>query len=107
MISTVLFVLGLVFIFIGIFGMYRFPTFHSRLMASTLIDTSGYICILIGIILRWDIHTISIKLLFLIFVIIVINPIFTHFLIQSSWKSGHKEKVKENNENANNPNNGS
>lgn len=107
MISTIVFVIGLIFIFIGILGMYRFRTFHSRLMASTLVDTAGYICVLIGIILRGGLQTATVKIIFLIFVIIVINPVFTHFLVQLSWKSGHKENVKEDDGNANNLDNNS
>lgn len=102
MISTILFIIGLILIFIGILGMYQFKTFHSRLMASTLIDSAGYICILIGIILRWGFQTVTVKFLLLFFAIIVINPIFTHFLVQFSWKSGHKENVKEDSQNGNN-----
>lgn len=95
MISTILFIIGLIFIFIGVLGIYRFKTFHSRLIAATLIDTAGYICILIGIMLRWGFQTVTAKLILLFFAIIVINPVFTHFLVQLSWKSGHKENVKE------------
>lgn len=93
--SLVFFVLGVICMVLGLFGIFRFKTFYARLMASTLIDTAGYLCFLIGVILHFGWNTTSIKLLFLFFAVLVINPIFTHFLIQSSWKSGHKEDVKD------------
>lgn len=86
---------GAIFILIGLFGMIKNRTFYARMMASTVIDTAGYILILLGIIIRSGLNTATVKILFLLFSVIIINPIFTHFIIQSAWKMGHKEDVKE------------
>lgn len=94
MMSNVLMILGVFFISMGLVGIIRFQSFYSRLMASTLIDTAGYILILLGVIIRSGLNTATVKILFLLFGVIMINPIFTHFIIQSAWKTGHKEDVK-------------
>lgn len=93
--SSLLIIGGLLFIAIGLVGMIRFQTFYARLMASTLVDTVGYMLILLGIIILLGFDKITVKVLFLLFGVLMINPIFTHFIIQSAWKTGHKEDVKE------------
>lgn len=93
--SNILMICGLLFIATGLLGMIRFKTFYSRLMASTLIDTAGYILILLGVIIHLGFEKITVKILFLLFGVLMINPILTHFIIQSAWKMGHKEDVKE------------
>ncbi|MDO4594927.1 MAG: monovalent cation/H(+) antiporter subunit G [Tissierellia bacterium] len=94
MISNILFIIGMIFMFIGVIGMQRFNTFYKRLMASTLIDTAGFLSILLALIFRLGFNAISAKILLLFFTVLVINPIFTHMIIQFSWKSGNKEDVK-------------
>jgi len=93
--SSILMIGGMLFIVIGLIGMIRFRSFYARLMASTLIDTVGYILILLGIIINSGFNTVTVKISLLLFGVIMINPIFTHFIIQSAWKTGHKEDVKE------------
>ncbi len=94
MISNLFFFFGLIFILIGIIGMFRLDTFQARVMAATLVDTAGYLLILVGVILQWGWSFVSLKILLIILLMLFINPLLTHFLVQSSWKAGHKEDVK-------------
>lgn len=94
MISNLFIIAGLVFILIGIMGLFRLETLQARVMSSTLVDTVGYLLILIGMILKWGFSFVSLKIMVVIFLMLIINPLFTHFLMQSAWKSGHKEDVK-------------
>lgn len=93
--EVIFFIGGIFCILMGIIGMHQGPSFYSRVMASTLIDTAGYLCILIGLMIHMGWKSTMLKLGVLAFVVIIINPILTHFMILASWKSGHKEDVKE------------
>lgn len=94
MISNIFLAVGLVLVLIGIIGMLRLETHYARAMSSTLVDTAGYLFILLGIIFRWPLSFMTFKILIIMILMLIINPLFMHFLLQSAWKSGHKEDVK-------------
>lgn len=94
-ITDIFFIIGIIFIAIGIINMFNSKSFYQKIMASALIDTAGYLCMILGVIFRIGFNTLSIKMLVFIFTAIFINPLVSHFIIQSSWKSGNKEDVKD------------
>lgn len=98
MISSLFLGLGILLVALGIWGMLRMKTLHARAMASTIVDTTGYLCILVGILLRWPRSFITLKIGMIIFLMLIINTLFVHFLLQSAWKSGHKENIKKGDE---------
>ncbi|MBG9987287.1 monovalent cation/H(+) antiporter subunit G [Facklamia sp. DSM 111018] len=91
MISSIFLLLGILFVLLGTLGLHRSKTFHARVMSSTLIDTTGAILLIIGLMLHIGFNPTSLKLGIILIVITLINPMLTHFLLLSSWKTGQKE----------------
>lgn len=85
--------LGFVFILSGLFGMFRFNSFFKRVLASSLIDSVGFITVLAGVILLKGISYFSLKIVLLLGIGLIMNPITTHIIALSAWKSGYKEDV--------------
>lgn len=89
-IGTILIVFGLSLIGLGIWGLFRFKHFYTRALIASLVDTAGYIALLVGIILRNGINFFSMKVLLILLLTIIINPLVTHAIIRSAFISGYK-----------------
>lgn len=89
LIGNIIIGIGLVFILIGVFGLYRFRNFYSRILIGAKIDTVGFITICIGVIVRSGITWFSLKVVLLIAVVMIINPVVTHTIAHSAYYGGH------------------
>lgn len=87
--------IGFLAIVFGLVGMLKFKSFFARVLASALIDSVGFITVLLGIAVLKGISYFTLKVLFLIGIGIIINPITTHIIVRSAWKSGYKEDVRD------------
>ncbi|SHH27370.1 monovalent cation/H(+) antiporter subunit G [Clostridium grantii] len=85
-------IIGLIFMFFGVFGLFRFKKFYPRALSASTIDTVGFICILTGIILKEGMNFFSIKIVLILIIAMIINPVATHSIVKSAYKSGYKEK---------------
>ena len=89
--------LGWVFIFIGILlsitgaiGCLRFPDLYTKLHALSVSDSLGVPITLTGLILINGFNFISVKIFFIIVILLFVNPFSTHALI----RAGIKNKIK-------------
>ncbi|HHR84741.1 MAG TPA: hypothetical protein ENL23_00145 [Candidatus Acetothermia bacterium] len=89
MISDVLIGLGLVFLVIGTIGILRFRDVYSRLQASGVSDNAGLSLILIGLIVRSGFSGDDLKLGFLLFLLLLTNPVITHSIAKSAFVRRH------------------
>lgn len=90
-----LMVLGLIFISIGVFGVFRFNDFYSRILITGNIDTVGFMTMAIGLMLRQGSDFFSAKVFIILAFSLLTNPITTHSIAESAYKSGYKtRKVK-------------
>jgi multicomponent Na+:H+ antiporter subunit G len=87
--------IGFLAIIFGLIGMFKFKSFFGRVLASSLIDSVGFITILVGVAVLKDFSYFTLKVLFLGGIGIIINPITTHIIVRSAWKSGYKEDVRD------------
>ncbi len=91
MIEYVLLAVGTAVMALGALGVLRFPDVYTRLHASTKCDTGGAMSILIAIALLITAPTmVKIKLLVLMFLIVMINPMVSHAIARGAHKSGIK-----------------
>lgn len=51
-IGTIIIWIGIAFIAIGVFSIYRFKNFYPRILVASKIDTVGNITLMIGIIIK-------------------------------------------------------
>ncbi|GAA0354146.1 hypothetical protein GCM10008932_03960 [Alkalibacterium iburiense] len=91
-IGNFLIIIGLIFMLLGIIGVYRFKDFYSRILVSAKVDTVGFITILVGIMFRQGFSFFSWKTLIAVAFFIVTNPIGTHAMARSAYLSGYRIK---------------
>lgn len=89
-ISMAIIVLGVVFVSIGVIGVYRFKNFYSRALVASKVDTVGYITLMIGIVLRSGFNFFSAKVCVILLITMLINPLITHSIVRSAHISGYK-----------------
>ncbi len=87
-ISTIFILAGLFFIIAGTIGLIRFPDFYSRMHATGKCDTLGEGLVIMGLIIYNGLNFISVKLLFLVIFIFVVNPVATHAIARAAYKVG-------------------
>ncbi|MCL1936472.1 MAG: monovalent cation/H(+) antiporter subunit G [Defluviitaleaceae bacterium] len=88
-ISNVIISIGIFFLIIGVFGIYKFKDFYRRLLVSSKVDTVGAITILIGVIIRHGFSFFSAKTLLILALILILNPLTAHILLRTAYVSGH------------------
>ena len=76
-IGNIIIGVGIVIMFIGMFGFYRFKDFYSKLLVAATIDTMALITVLIGAIIRSGITWFSFKVVLILAIVLVLNPVST------------------------------
>jgi len=95
LISNILLGLGICAIIIGTVGIFKFKNFYARLLITSKIDTVGTITIIIGLMVRFGFSFFTGKLLILLIVVIIVNPLVSHIVARSAYLSGHsKDEVE-------------
>ena len=90
LIGKVVIIISIVFIFFGVIGIFRFKDFYSRILISSKVETVGFITLMIGVVLYKGLSFFTLKVLLLVFLVILTNPLSTHAIARSAYKSGHK-----------------
>lgn len=81
-------VLGTVFLVFAAIGVARFPDFYSRLHAAGKGDTLGLALVLLGLMASAGLTFVSLKLVFIVFFVFLLNPTATHALARGAWVCG-------------------
>ena len=81
-------VLGLVFMGIGIFGIFRFRTFYARMLVVTKVDTVGVIVFLLGLAIRNGFTFFSGKIFLIIVCVLILSPLVSHIVARAAYLSG-------------------
>ena len=88
-IAALLMGLGLIFLVGSMIGMLRLPDFYSRVHASGNSETLGTMLVFLGLAVYNGVSITSAKLLIILMFIFVGNPIGSHILAKSAYKTGH------------------
>lgn len=89
-VGMVVIVLGLVFIAFGIIGIYKFKNFYPRILVASKIDTVGYITLMLGVMIKNGWSFFSLKVLIIVILMVIVNPLVTHSIARSAYYSGYK-----------------
>ena len=81
---------GIFFMLFGVAGIFRFKNFYARILVTTKIDTVGAFTLIMGLAVRHGFGFFSLKLLLLLFLIMIINPLITHIIASSAYSSGYR-----------------
>ncbi len=91
--------IGIFFVFVGLFGIYRFNNFYARMLSAADVDTLGLITILIGLFFIYGFEFFTLKMLLILVVLVILNPIVSSSITSSAYFSGYKLKNKKEDEN--------
>ena len=83
-------VIGVIFICIGTFGVNRFKNFYYRALAAAQVDTVGYSVLLCGVMIQNGFSFFTLKVLLILIITLIINPLVTHSITRSAFYSGYK-----------------
>ncbi len=83
---------GIFFLFFGALGIYRYKNFYARSLVASKIDTVGFLTLLVGVMIHQGISMFSLKVLAILSLGMVINPLVSHYIVRSAYKSGYHVK---------------
>ncbi len=87
--------LGLLFMLFGFIGIFYSKTFNKTILSASMIDSVGFVTVLVGLCILKGLSWFTLKTILLIVIGILINPITTHIILRSARLAGHKEEVTE------------
>lgn len=87
MIGTIFIALGVFFIVVANIGIFRFPSFYTRLHAAGIADSCGAMLLLIGFALQNEFSLNTIKILLLILTIWIANSTNSYVLAHTYYKN--------------------
>ena len=93
--SIIFIVAGLFFLIVAAIGVIRLPDVFSRSHAVSLTDSLGAFLMLFGIALHEELGTNMLKILVVLALLYIINPVITHATIRAALRSGLKPWKKE------------
>lgn len=76
-IGNVVIGVGVVMVFIGMYGFYKFDDFKSKLLAAATIDTTALITVLIGAMIRSGFRWVTLKIMLILMISLILNPVVT------------------------------
>ena len=89
-VGTLIMFVGVIFVLIGIFGIYKFKCFYARILVVSKIDTVGAVIFLTGMAIRHGFSFFSGKLLLILIIILILSPLTGHMIVRAAYLSGHK-----------------
>jgi len=81
---------GMVFILLGVIGILKYKNFYARILVTAKIDTVGVITIFVGMAVKHGLSFFSLKVLLLMAILIIINPLASHTIARAAYLSGYK-----------------
>ena len=93
-ISYIIIAIGIFFMLIGLFGIYRFKNFYPRMLVASKVDTVGLFTIIIGVVLQQGVSFFSAKVLLIAAILFIMSPLVTHIVTRSAYLSGYKVEEK-------------
>ena len=89
-IGLMIMILGIILMGIGIYGIFHFKGFYTRILVVSKVDTVGTITFLFGLAIYHGISFFSGKLLLIIIFILILSPLVGHMIARSAYISDHK-----------------
>ncbi len=86
---------GGVFTMIGAFGLLRMPEFYTRMHAASVTDTLGAGLLLVGMMLAAGFSLVSLKLLFILGLLVFTGPVVSHALARAALHENIRPRLAE------------
>ncbi|WP_225743996.1 monovalent cation/H(+) antiporter subunit G [Marinilactibacillus sp. Marseille-P9653] len=91
-VGNTLMVIGVIFMALGVFGIYRFNDFFLRILITAKVDTVGFIAVMFGLMVKNGFSIFSGKILVVLVMYLITNPLATHAVTRSAHLSGYRIK---------------
>jgi multicomponent Na+:H+ antiporter subunit G len=91
-IGDIIITAGIILILFGVYSIYRFDHFYSRILVSSKVDIVGFITIMTGMIIKSGFSFFSLNVLIIIALAVITGPLSTHSIARSAYLSGHSIK---------------
>ncbi len=88
-------VVGLFFVLVAAIGVVRLPDVYARSHAVGLTDSVGAFFLLLGLALYQGFSTNLVKILIVLALLYLLNPVITHATVRAAFRSGLKPWGKE------------
>ena len=95
LIAMALIVSGVFFLVVAAIGMVRLPDVYARSHALSLTDSLGAMLVLAGLALYQGVGVNLLKILAVLGLIYLLNPVITHATVRAALRSGLKPWVRE------------
>ena len=95
MLGNIIIIIGMTFMLFGVIGMFKFENFYLRILVSSKVDTVGALTLIIGLIVRHGLSFFSAKLMMLIAIVLILNPLVAHMIARAAYSSGYKLEGKQ------------
>ena len=82
--------LGAAFMLFGAIGLFRFKDFYPRILIASKIDTVGLLTLLGGVAIRHGFSFFTAKVLLVVVVVLVLNPLVAHIITSAAYDSGYR-----------------
>ena len=92
--GNIIITIGVVFMLFGVIGIIKYKNFYLRILVTSKIDTVGVITIIIGTALKHGLSFFSLKVLLLMGILMVINPLTSHMIARSAYLSGYRVEAQ-------------
>ena len=89
-IVTILMISAVVFIGFGVIGIFRFKSFYSRILVTAKSETVGFLTMMIAVIIASGWSFFSMKAVLITVFVMMTNPIVTHSITRSAYRSGYR-----------------
>ena len=95
-IAVLLILTGLFFLVVAAIGMVRLPDVFTRSHAVSLTDSLGAFCLLVGLALYQGFGTNMLKILGVLALLFLLNPVIAHATLRAAYRVGVKPQAEEN-----------
>ena len=92
--GEIIIAIGAVFMLFGVIGIFKYRQFYPRVLIVSKIDTVGAVTIIIGVAIKHGLSFFSLRVLLLLAIMLIVNPMVTHVLASSAYKSGFQLEDK-------------
>jgi len=89
-IGNLIIIAGIIFMVFGVIGIFKFKNFYTRILVTAKIDIVGAFTLIIGIAVKHGFSFFTFKLLLLIILMMIINPLVSHITARTAYLSGYK-----------------
>jgi len=93
--GNIIIAIGCVFILFGIIGFLKYRYFFTRILVTAKIDTVGAITIIIGVAVKHGFSFFTLRVLLLMVLMLLINPLASHMIARAAFLSGFRTMEKE------------